>query len=791
MAKNGARNGGARNGKGQQRRGLFGWRRRPADEVTVERPVPMDGSAPASDPRTVDATVPAAKDHETPARPTPGEPIGSPDGFIASARPLSPDTVDVPGTAETGDATVADATSDESAEGHAPHADAADEPGITWTPAERPVYDSGQAAADAARIAEAAARARAHEEERERARAERVHEAAEITSTTTDATATHSAPIDPGEAAASIATGEPGTTAEAPGTSPDEHAAADAAPERAERSEMAEPTPTTPTAADSAPAESAPAAPAPAAGQPERRKPAPFAAADAALAARLHPSEPTARPAVTEPPVTTEPNPVAAEEAAVSATIARETDAEALAEGAAPAGVDAAQTGAIEATAETAAIEAAETAEAGATAGDRLVITPITLPAGEAARGSGDVPQDTGADATDTEASATERPDRRPSAAEALARARAATEEPTDDDADEESAAPLITERDVEVRHLERGYGRRHPVLVDVSFTARSGEVTAIVGSSGEGKTTLMHILATLLQPQGGTMRINGIDAVARPTDARPSIGWMPDHVPTWPRITVRRTLLTFARMYGLGRAEARARVIDLLKATGLTEQARTQARLLSRGERQLLSFARAIVHDPQIILLDEPTSGLDEQAARLVRQTLRRLADEGHTIVLATNRLDTLDDLADHVVYLYHGVTASAAEVNDAASAPRPWRIRSLDPEALAGALRRFETPFTLDPVTQSVEVLLGSDEAANLLLARLVIAGVPVHVYEPAIGRVEQIHRALLDRSPEDTTESVLDALGARDTADPPAGTTAAAASVTGARAREGEER
>ncbi|MFU0804604.1 MAG: hypothetical protein ACFWTS_03725 [Pseudoclavibacter caeni] len=203
MAKNGARNGGARNGRGQQRRGLFGWRRRPADEVTVERPVPMDGSAPASDPRTVDATVPAAKDHETPARPTPGEPIGSPDGFIASARPLSPDTVDVPGTAETGDATVADATSDESAEGHAPHADAADEPGITWTPAERPVYDSGQAAADAARIAEAAARARAHEEERERARAERVHEAAEITSTTTDATAAHSAPIDPGEAAAS------------------------------------------------------------------------------------------------------------------------------------------------------------------------------------------------------------------------------------------------------------------------------------------------------------------------------------------------------------------------------------------------------------------------------------------------------------------------------------------------------------------------------------------------------------------------------------------------------------
>ncbi|MCD7102252.1 ATP-binding cassette domain-containing protein [Pseudoclavibacter sp. 13-3] len=722
----------------EHRRGLFGWRRRTKAETTVEVPEPG--------PSTVDVDRAASEPHPQTA------PIGEPEGFIASADPVGPQSIDVPETDADGGAALdgqqpgASTSADADRDAHGPQiSGAATQPGDRFAPPampERPVYDSGQAAADAARILRAA-RAR-----RPAGAPDPLHEHHGGAVDAADARGTGDAVAD--------ATAD-GSTAAGADTQAEATTATTAAV-----TNTTETTSTETTRGETNPSESAPGAeldgaetnPAVTTGEA-----APNAAEHSAAASS---AAPAADAGASAPE--TEPNPVAPQEAAAGARLAQQSDEA----GKPPFGGAPRTTSTYDPDVD---VDTHPSALP-------LIATPISLddePTGAEASAAGFAEQPT-AEIPEEAASAAPQPDDpqpdSPGDSADAASARqptpgataAAAQTPADEDDLEPSSAPLITERNVEVRHLQRSFGRKNRALVDVSFTARSGHVTALVGVNGAGKSTVLQILATLLKPQNGEVRINGIDAVARPQDARSSIGWVPDHIPLWPRMTVRHTLQTFARLYGLPRAEARKRTIDLLTKTGLNDVAKRQARQLSRGQRQLLSLARALVHDPQVLLLDEPTSGLDNISRDRVQAALRQLADEGKTVVVSTNWFEGLDDYADHVVYLTEGVSASSAEVNQAATAPRSWRIRSLDPQALLEALQRFETPFDLDPVTQAVEVLMGSDEAANLLLARLVIAGVPVHDYSPAFSATEQTFRALQQQAPADTTESVLDALGAK---------------------------
>ncbi|WP_169337734.1 ABC transporter ATP-binding protein [Pseudoclavibacter soli] len=332
----------------------------------------------------------------------------------------------------------------------------------------------------------------------------------------------------------------------------------------------------------------------------------------------------------------------------------------------------------------------------------------------------------------------------------------------------EEQVAPLITERNVTVSGLRRSFGRRNVVLDGVGFTARSGQVTAIVGPNGSGKTTLLQVLATVLRPQEGDVRINGIDAVVRPQDVRTSIGWLTDSVALWPRLSVRKTLLAFSRLYGYSRSESRTRVDELLATLDLTDRAKTPARQLSRGERQLLGLARALVHDPQVLLLDEPTEALDARHRTLVLDLIRGLAGEGKTVIVATHDFDQLDACADNVVYLHDGRTATAAEIEQAQTLPRLWRIKTLDPAALLEALQRFDVDFSVDENSQSIEVFVDDEAQANLLLARLVIAGVPVHAFSPATSLIEQTYNVLSGTGPQPSQLTLLEQTARTPTAE-----------------------
>src|SRR5690606_20933964 len=158
---------------------------------------------------------------------------------------------------------------------------------------------------------------------------------------------------------------------------------------------------------------------------------------------------------------------------------------------------------------------------------------------------------------------------------------------------------------------VSRSFGHVQAVR-DASFQAAPGRVTGLIGPNGAGKTTLLLMLASLLAPDTGTIRIGEIDPLADPLGARRLLGWLPDALGAWPSLTARETIVTTARLYDIERSVAHVRAAELLELVGLVDLADAPAKLLSRGQKQKLGLARALVHDPQVLLLDEPASGLD-----------------------------------------------------------------------------------------------------------------------------------------------------------------------------------
>lgn len=289
----------------------------------------------------------------------------------------------------------------------------------------------------------------------------------------------------------------------------------------------------------------------------------------------------------------------------------------------------------------------------------------------------------------------------------------------------------------IEVEGVARSFGDVHAVR-DASFTVQPGSVTALIGPNGSGKTTLLLMLATLLRPDAGTIRIAGHDPVADPRAVRQAMGWMPDVLGSWGTVTVRRALEVTGRLYELTPDQARARASALIELVGLQELADRPSRVLSRGQKQRLSLARALVHEPRVLLLDEPASGLDPAARVELRELVRRLAGEGVAVLVSSHVLAELDEMADAAVYLDRGVTASAERVERSRAQVRDWRVRALDPAALASALADLDIAAGASDHLGTLVPVAGEAEAAAVL-ARLVAAGVAIVDFGPAVGDLE----------------------------------------------------
>lgn len=305
-------------------------------------------------------------------------------------------------------------------------------------------------------------------------------------------------------------------------------------------------------------------------------------------------------------------------------------------------------------------------------------------------------------------------------------------------------------------RGLRRSFGDVHAVW-DATFEAPTGRVTALVGPNGSGKTTLLLMLASLLRPDAGEIRISGADPVADPADVRSRIGWMPDALGAWPSLTARETLVATGRLYRMPRERAAARAAELLGVVGLNDLADRPARVLSRGQKQRLGLARALVHDPAVLLLDEPASGLDPQARVELRVLLRALAADGRTILVSSHVLSELEEIADGAVYMVKGATVADDQVARAGSGTRDWRIRFLPgsdpasrPEFAAALSGAGVDVSTVRRDRSDLVVPFASDDTAAAGLAALVTAGLPVLEFAPVTGRMEQTFLGL--GTPED---------------------------------------
>jgi len=307
-------------------------------------------------------------------------------------------------------------------------------------------------------------------------------------------------------------------------------------------------------------------------------------------------------------------------------------------------------------------------------------------------------------------------------------------------------------ETGIEVTGATRAFGSVQAVD-HIDLQARPGEVTALVGPNGAGKTTLLLMLATLLAPDGGTIRIAGLDPVAEPRQVRAAIGWMPDAFGTWDALTVREVLETVGAAYRMAPGLARTRAAELLDLVHLGDLADRPARVLSRGQKQRLGLARALVHHPSVLLLDEPASGLDPRSRIELRDILRQLAASGATLLVSSHILTELQEIADRAVIVARGRSVAVQDLTSGSATGSGsgdgsgqrvshWRITSLDPPRLMAALAHHGVA-TL-PLTDAVDVEVAGDIAASELLAQLVGDGIPITSFAPSYGALETAYLA-----------------------------------------------
>ena len=211
----------------------------------------------------------------------------------------------------------------------------------------------------------------------------------------------------------------------------------------------------------------------------------------------------------------------------------------------------------------------------------------------------------------------------------------------------------------IEVSNLTKRYAGRTAVN-GVSFHVARGEIVGLLGPNGAGKSTTMRILSSFLPATSGTVRVAGFDVFYDSVEVRRRIGFMPENNPLYPEMRVREYLKFRARLKGLGGRRSRERVATVMEQCGLTDVQRRIIGQLSKGYRQRVGLADALVHEPELIILDEPTIGLDPHQIRSVRQLIKSLAGR-HTVLISTHILPEAEMMCSRMVIMFDGKILAA----------------------------------------------------------------------------------------------------------------------------------
>ncbi|MGE5271272.1 MAG: ABC transporter ATP-binding protein [Thiohalocapsa sp.] len=211
-------------------------------------------------------------------------------------------------------------------------------------------------------------------------------------------------------------------------------------------------------------------------------------------------------------------------------------------------------------------------------------------------------------------------------------------------------ASPLA----LDIRGLAKAFDR--PAVDGLDLRVRQGEFYVLLGPNGAGKTTTLRMTTGLLKPDRGSVSIFGIDALADPIGAKRLMAWLSDEPMIYERLTPLEYLHFIAGLWGVGDAEAGKKARALLLRLGLADQADERCEALSKGMRQKVALAGALVHEPRLIILDEPFTGLDASSARLAKAMLRERVDAGCAVIMTTHILEVAERMADRVGVMSHG---------------------------------------------------------------------------------------------------------------------------------------
>ena len=307
-----------------------------------------------------------------------------------------------------------------------------------------------------------------------------------------------------------------------------------------------------------------------------------------------------------------------------------------------------------------------------------------------------------------------------------------------------DQAGPM-TSMTVEAVRLTKHYGGRSAVE-DVSFTASQGDIVGLLGPNGAGKTTTIRLLTTVLVPTSGEFSIAGHPSTS-PNEIRRCVGVLPESSGYPAHQTGGEYLRFFARLYGLSRSNARSLAAELLATVGLADRAGSPISTYSRGMRQRLGIARALVNDPVVVFLDEPTLGLDPAGQAQVLDIIRTIAkSRAATVVLSTHLLPEVEDVCSKVVILHHGSVAVAGSVGEVISTALIEQSAELRvPLDMVERARNVLAGFpnlSVDQLAEQPDVLSlsvdgagtgpGSSELMNAALAAITAAGIPVLRFE-----------------------------------------------------------
>jgi ABC-type multidrug transport system ATPase subunit len=207
----------------------------------------------------------------------------------------------------------------------------------------------------------------------------------------------------------------------------------------------------------------------------------------------------------------------------------------------------------------------------------------------------------------------------------------------------------------VEVKNLSKSFGEVKAVN-NISFDVEKGSIFGLLGPNGAGKTTTLRMIYGVLRPDSGSVRVLGVDVWEEPRRAKSLMGVMPEDTGIYPRLTAEENLIYFGKMRGMDEHKLRRRVSELLKILGLEEKRFTIADKLSKGQRQKVAFARAILDEPPILILDEPTLGVDVMSAREIRNMIVDYARAGRTVILSTHNMWEAERLCTHVGIISEG---------------------------------------------------------------------------------------------------------------------------------------